>query len=88
MDIPITSMRMIHDFPATENYIIIPDLPLEFKPDVAVKEGGSVFVYDIKQDSRYGVMHKMNDQPNKIKWFTLPNHYVFHYANSWEETNA
>ena len=32
-------------------------------------------------------MHKMNDQPNKIQWFTLPNHYVFHYANAWEEKN-
>ena len=23
-----------------------------------------------------------------IQWFNLPNHYVFHYANSWEEDNV
>jgi len=27
--IPITSVRFLHDFSATENYIIIPDLPME-----------------------------------------------------------
>jgi carotenoid cleavage dioxygenase-like enzyme len=43
MDIKITSSRMIHDFPITDNYIIIPDLALEFKPDTAIKEGKFVF---------------------------------------------
>ena len=43
MDIKITSTRMIHDFPITNDYIIIPDTPMEFKPDKAMKEGGFVF---------------------------------------------
>lgn len=25
--------------------------------------------------------------PSQIQWFELPNHYVFHYVNAWEETN-
>lgn len=32
-------------------------------------------------------MRKENTTENKIQWFTLPNHYVFHYANAWEEKN-
>lgn len=43
MDIKIRSMRMIHDFPITDNYIIIPDLALEFVPEKAMKEGCFVF---------------------------------------------
>ena len=46
MDIKIESMRMLHDFPITNDYIIIPDLPLEFKPDKVMKDGGSVFKFD------------------------------------------
>jgi len=37
MKIPITSVRMIHDFPITENYIIFPDLPMEFRIDLVFK---------------------------------------------------
>lgn len=40
MDIKITSMRMIHDFPITENHVIFPDLPLEFRPDRVIRGTG------------------------------------------------
>jgi carotenoid cleavage dioxygenase-like enzyme len=46
MKVPITSPRMIHDFPMTAEYVIIPDLPLEFKPKEAMKEGKFAFMYD------------------------------------------
>jgi carotenoid cleavage dioxygenase-like enzyme len=26
-----------------------------------------------------------NESGEDIIWFELPNHYVFHYVNSWEE---
>jgi len=42
---PLTSGRMIHDFAATENYVIFPDLPLEFSAQAA-KEGKFVIRYD------------------------------------------
>lgn len=32
VDIKITSVRMLHDFIVTDDYVIIPDLPLEGNP--------------------------------------------------------
>ena len=46
MNVRITSTRMIHDFPITNNYVIFPDLPMEFKPEIAMKKGGFVYVFD------------------------------------------
>ena len=51
---------MIHDFCITENYVIIPDLPMEFNPEKNMKEGGrDMFQWDKNQPSRYGIMKKM-----------------------------
>ena len=51
---------MIHDFCITENHVILPDLPYEFKIDKAMGEGGFPFVYNTKVPTRYGIMKKLN----------------------------
>lgn len=49
MKVKITNIRMIHDFPITHNYCIFPDLPMEFRPELAIqKNGGFVYKYDKK----------------------------------------
>jgi len=57
-NIPIESPRMIHDFIITENYVIIPDSPLEFKPEAPIKESKFIFQFDKTRPSRYGVMKR------------------------------
>jgi len=56
--IPITSPRMVHDFMITENYFIIPDSPMELRPDLCVKEGKFIFQFDGKKSTRYGIMKR------------------------------
>jgi len=47
LDVQITSKRMIHDLAITENFVIFPDLPMEFGPEKVIRENkGPVFRWD------------------------------------------
>lgn len=83
--IPVTSPRMIHDFIITENHVIIPDSPMELRPDLTVKENKFLFQFDKQKPSRYGIMKRRCQNPDQIQWFETPGHMVFHYVNAWEE---
>jgi len=83
MTIPLLSTRMLHDFFITEEYCVVPDLPLEFKKEKPFKEGGFVYKFDKQGTARYGIFKRNCKDPNQIKWFEMPAHYVFHYANAW-----
>jgi carotenoid cleavage dioxygenase-like enzyme len=87
VDIPITSARMIHDFAITESYAIVPDLPMELRPDLCAKEGKFIFHFDQAKPARYGIIKRNSLNPEAVQWFELPNHYVFHFVNAWESTN-
>lgn len=86
-NIPITSSRMIHDFVMTQNYIIIPDLPVDSNVKLAVKEKKWLFQWNPSNPARYGVLNRSEGDASKIIWFDCPAHYCFHFANSWDETN-
>ncbi|CAN4110363.1 unnamed protein product [Withania somnifera] len=69
---------MMHDFAITENYAIIMDLPLYFRPKLA-------FTFDATKKARFGVLPRYAKNEALIKWFELPNCFIFHNANAWEE---
>lgn len=85
--VPITipAPIMMHDFAITENYAIIMDLPLHFKPKEMVKEKKIIFTFDSTMKSRFGVLPRYAKNESLIKWFELPNCFIFHNANAWEE---
>ncbi|XP_057524031.1 carotenoid 9,10(9',10')-cleavage dioxygenase [Amaranthus tricolor] len=85
--VPITipAPIMMHDFAITENYAIIMDLPLYFKPKEMVKEKKLIFTFDSSKKSRFGVLPRYAKNESTIKWFELPNCFIFHNANAWEE---
>lgn len=85
--IPITSVRFLHDFSATEHYIIIPDLPVEQNPKNCVKDLKMIYALNKDKPARYGFLKRFSKNADEVQWFELPSHYVFHYGNAWEETN-
>ncbi|XP_017240696.1 carotenoid 9,10(9',10')-cleavage dioxygenase 1-like isoform X2 [Daucus carota subsp. sativus] len=76
---------LMHDFAITENYVIIMDLPLYIKPKEMVKEKKLIFTFDATKKARFGVLPRYAKNDSLIKWFELPNCFIFHNANAWEE---
>ncbi|CAI0404655.1 unnamed protein product [Linum tenue] len=84
--------RLKHSFtahpkvdPFTENYAIFMDLPLYFRPKEMVKEKKFIFAFDATKKARFGVLPRYAKDDLLIKWFELPNCFIFHNANAWEE---
>lgn len=86
LDIPIRGPVMIHDIAITGENVIFNDLPMQFKPE-NVPLGKQVFEFNKSMSARYGVMNRNCKDTNEIKWFDLPNHYVFHFVNAWDSKN-
>ncbi|KAE8038242.1 hypothetical protein FH972_010772 [Carpinus fangiana] len=85
--VPITISEpiMMHDFAITENYAIFMDLPLYFRPKEMVKEKKLIFTFDATKKARFGVLPRYAKDDLLIRWFELPNCFIFHNANAWEE---
>nr|AFJ94680.1 carotenoid cleavage dioxygenase 1 [Vitis vinifera] len=83
--ITISDPIMMHDFAITENYAIFMDLPLYFRPKEMVKEKKLIFTFDATKKARFGVLPRYAKNELHIKWFELPNCFIFHNANAWEE---
>ncbi|XP_028796877.1 carotenoid 9,10(9',10')-cleavage dioxygenase 1 [Neltuma alba] len=85
--VPITISEpiMMHDFAITENYAIFMDLPLYFRPKEMVKEKKMIFSFDSTKKARFGVLPRYAKNEMQIRWFELPNCFIFHNANAWEE---
>lgn len=84
--VPITLPKpvMMHDFAITDNYAIFMDLPLYFSPKDMVK-GGLIMSYDTTKKARFGILPRYAKDDLQMQWFELPNCYIFHNANAWEE---
>ncbi|XP_022734564.1 carotenoid 9,10(9',10')-cleavage dioxygenase 1-like [Durio zibethinus] len=83
--ITISAPIMMHDFAITENYAIFLDLPLYFRPKEMVKEKKLIFSFDASKKARFGVLPRYAKDDLLIRWFELPNCFIFHNANAWEE---
>ncbi|KAH9710185.1 Carotenoid 9,10(9',10')-cleavage dioxygenase 1 [Citrus sinensis] len=83
--ITVSDPIMMHDFAITENYAIFMDLPLYFRPKEMVKENKLIFTFDDTKKARFGILPRYAKNEAQMKWFELPNCFIFHNANAWEE---
>ncbi|KAI3943739.1 hypothetical protein MKW98_004244 [Papaver atlanticum] len=84
--VPITLSEptMMHDFAITENFAIFMDLPLKFRPkNLVIRE--ELLAFDATKKARFGVLPRYSTDEHNMRWFELPNCFIFHTANAWED---
>ena len=79
-DAPYCSM--IHDFMVTENYVLIPVLPLSGDLGRAMR-GDPAFAWDPAKPAMIGVMRR-DAGVASLRWFATDACYFFHVMNAYE----
>jgi carotenoid cleavage dioxygenase len=78
--------RLPHDMSMTANYSILHDLPLFYDMD-ALAAGRHKLKFHAELPSRFGVVPR-NGSAEQIRWFEAQPTYLYHVANSWEESDG
>jgi carotenoid cleavage dioxygenase-like enzyme len=86
LEISLPACSMMHDFAITENFVIFLDLPVVFKPELAVNSYQMPFSWQPENGARIGILPREADS-DKTKWIEIDPCYVFHVFNAFEERN-
>ncbi len=82
--ITTSGMSMMHDFAATENYVVFLEMPVVFSLFLAVTGDGLPFRWDDAAPCRFGVMPRTGTNAD-VKWFDVDPCFIFHNMNAFEQ---
>ena len=81
--IPTPYSSMIHDFVVTENYIVIPVLPISGSLE-RVMEGGPPFAWEPEKGALLGVLPRHGGTAEDIRWIEMDVCFAFHFMNGYD----
>lgn len=84
--IPTPYSAMVHDFVFTENYIIIPILPITGDLNRAM-EGGAPFAWEPDKGIHVGILPRNGGTAENIRWLEMDICFTFHFMNAYEKGN-
>lgn len=82
--ITLTGPSMMHDFAATERYVVFMEMPVRFSWLSLISGSALPFKWDDDAPCRVGVMPRTGGDAD-VKWFDIPPCFVFHIMNSFEQ---
>lgn len=84
--IKLVNPRVIHDMQFTKDYIIIPDLPVEFDPQQVFTKDCGPFSFNKNGVARYGFLRRDAENADDIIWVNCPDvHYCYHFVNASQD---
>lgn len=82
IDTPYSSM--VHDFVITENYIVIPVMPITGSLERAM-EGGPPFAWEPDKGVFLGVLPRHGGTAGNIRWIEMDINFAFHFMNAFDK---
>lgn len=81
--IPTPYSSMVHDFVVTENYIVIPVMPIVGSLERAM-EGGPPFAWEPEKGVHVGVLPRDGGTAEDIRWLEMDLGFAFHFMNGYD----
>ena len=82
--VPTPYSAMVHDFVVTENYIIIPIMPITGSLERAM-EGGPPFAWEPEKGVHIGVLPRHGGKTEDIRWVEMDLSFAFHFMNGFDK---
>jgi len=82
--IPTPYSSMVHDFVITENYIVIPIMPITGSLERAM-EGGPPFAWEPEKGVHIAVIPRHGGTTEDVKWVEMPICFTFHFMNAFDK---
>jgi carotenoid cleavage dioxygenase len=81
--LPTPYSSMVHDFVITENYIVIPVMPITGSLERAM-EGGPPFAWEPEKGMHIGILPRHGGTADDIRWLDMDIAFTFHFMNGFD----
>ena len=82
--VPTPYSSMVHDFVVTENYIVIPVMPITGSLDRAM-EGGPPFAWEPEKGVHVGILPRHGGTTEDVRWIEMDLSFAFHFMNGFDK---
>ena len=85
--VPTPYSSMVHDFVVTDNYIVIPVMPITGSLDRAMV-GGPPFAWEPEKGVHLGILPRNGGKTEDIKWVEMDLSFAFHFMNGFDKNDV